>query len=116
MELQKVYVRQDGTTVVRCHSCGTTKTVDAAKLKRHGEPLKLRCSCQAVFQIFFEFRGAHRKKSGPDGYYAKPSKMNEWRKMRINSISMNGIGFTTLNGNGLKINDRLMVKIFLGGG
>jgi hypothetical protein len=39
--------------------------------------------------------------------------MNEWLKMRINSISMTGIGFTTLNRNGLKINDRLMVKISL---
>ena len=113
MEIQKVYVRQDGKTVVRCHNCGTTKTVDAAKLKKRGKPLKLRCSCQAVFQIFFEFRGAHRKKSCPDGYYAKPSKMNEWRKMRINSISMTGIGFTTLNRNDLKKNDSLMVKITL---
>jgi hypothetical protein len=114
MEIQKVYVRQDGTTVVDCHNCGTTKTVDAAKLKKRGKPLKLRCSCQAVFQIFFEFRGAHRKKSCPDAYYAKPSKMNEWRKMRINSISITGIGFTTLNRNDLTKNDSLMVKITLG--
>jgi hypothetical protein len=115
MEIQKIYVKQDGTTVVRCHNCGKSKTIDAAKLKRRGKPLKLRCSCQAVFQIFFEFRGAHRKKSCPDGYYAKLSKMNEWLKMRLNSISMNGIGFTTLNRNYLTKNDRLMVKIPLDG-
>lgn len=111
MEIQKVYVRHDGTTVVKCHNCGTTKTVDAAKLKKRGKPLKLRCSCQAVFQIFFEFRSAYRKKRCPDGYYAKLSVINEWLKMRINNISMTGVGFTTLNRNDLRKNDRLMVKI-----
>ena len=113
MEIQKVYVRHDGTTVVKCHNCGTTKTVDAAKLKKRGKPLKLRCSCQEVFQIFFEFRGAYRKNSCPDGYYAKFSVINEWLKMRIDSISMTGVGFTTLNRNDLRKNDRLMVKISL---
>ena len=76
----------------------------------------MRCSCRAVFKFFLNLEVLAAKKSLPDGYYAKPSKMNEWVKMRLNSISMNGIGFTTLNGNGLTINDRLMVKIFLGGG
>ena len=113
MEIQKVYVRHDGTTVVKCHNCGTTKTVDAAKLKRRGKPIKLRCSCQAVFQIFFEFRGAYRKKSCPDGYYAKLSVINEWIKVRINNISITGVGFITLNRNYLRKDDRLMVKIFL---
>jgi hypothetical protein len=115
MEIQKVYVSHDGKTVVKCHNCGVTKTVDAASLKRRGRPLKLRCSCQAVFQIFFEFRGAHRKKNCPDGYYAKFPVNNEWLKMRIDSISMTGIGFTTLNRNDLRKNDRLMVKISLDG-
>ena len=113
MEIQKVYVRHDGTTVVKCHNCGTTRTVDAAKLKKRGKPLKLRCSCQAVFQIFFEFRSAYRKKSCPDGYYAKLSVINEWLKMRIDSISMTGVGFTTLNRNDLRKSDRVMVKISL---
>ena len=113
MEIQKVYVRHDGTTVVKCHNCGTTKTVDAAKLKKRGKPLKLRCSCQAVFQVFFEFRSAYRKKSSLDGYYAKLSVINEWLKIRIDNISMTGVGFTTLNRNDLRKNDRLMVKISL---
>ena len=113
MEIQKVYVRHDGTTVVKCHNCGTTKTVDAAKLKKRGKPLKLRCSCQAVFQIFFEFRSAYRKKSCPDGYYAKHSVMNEWIKVRINNISITGVGFITLSRNYLRKGDRLVVRISL---
>ena len=39
--------------------------------------------------------------------------MNEWRKIHINSISMTGIGFTTLTRNDLRKNDSLMVKITL---
>ena len=113
MEIQKVYVRHDGTTVVKCHNCGTTKTVDAAKLNKREKPLKLRCSCQAVFQIFFEFRSAYRKKSCPDGYYAKLSVMNEWIKVRINNISITGVGFITLNRNYLRKGDRLVVRIFI---
>jgi hypothetical protein len=104
MEIQKVYVRHDGTTVVKCHNCGTTKTVDAAKLK---------CSCQAVFQVFFEFRSAYRKKSSLDGYYAKHSIKKEWIKVRINNISMTGVGFITLNRNYLRKDDRLVVRISL---
>jgi len=73
----------------------------------------LRGSCQEVFQIFFEFRGTYRKKNCPDGYYAKLSVINEWLKMRIDSISITGVGCTTLNRNDLRKNDRLMVKISL---
>ena len=35
--------------------------------------------------------------------------------MRIDSISMTGVGFTTLNSNDLKKDDKLMVKISLDG-
>jgi hypothetical protein len=113
MEIQKVYVRPDGTTVVKCHNCGSEKTVDATKLKRGGKPLKMGCSCQEVFQKIFEFRSAYRKKCFLDGYYAKHSKMNEWIKIRINNISITGVRFTTLNRNYLRKGDRLIVRISL---
>lgn len=65
------------------------------------------------FSDFFEFRSAYRKKSCPDGYYAKFSVINEWLKMCIDSISITGVGFTTLNRNYLRKGDRLVVKISL---
>ena len=113
MDIQKAYVRHDGTTVVKCHSCGTSKTVNTAKLKKHGQPLKIRCSCQAVFQVFFEFRSAHRKKCNLAGYYAKLPVMDEWLKMRVDNISLTGVGFTAFKKDDLRASDELMIRISL---
>ena len=39
--------------------------------------------------------------------------MNEWIKVRINNISITGVGFITLNRNYLRKGDRLVVRIFI---
>jgi len=39
--------------------------------------------------------------------------MNEWIKVRMNNISITGVGFITLNRNYLRKGDRLVVRISL---
>ena len=111
VEVQKAFVRHDGKTAITCNSCGTIKTVDTTKLNKCGRPLRVRCSCQAVFRVFFEFRGAYRKKTTPDAYYAKLSAMTQWLKMRVYDVSVSGVGFSTPNKNALRKGDILKLKL-----
>ena len=113
MDTQRVYVKDDNTAVVKCPHCGTAKTVNTGKLKNHRKTLALRCSCRSVFRVFFEFRKSYRKKTNLEGYYAILPVSRQWGKMRIDAISLSGIGFTTLNKNNLKKGDRIKVKFNL---
>jgi hypothetical protein len=114
METQKVYVTDDNMAVINCPSCGTAKTVNAGKLKKRGKPLSLRCSCQSVFRVFFEYRKVYRKKANLGGYYAMlPVVSKDLDKMRVDDISINGIGFTTQKKNTLKKGDKIRVTFTL---
>lgn len=116
MDTQRVYVKDDNTAVVKCPNCGTAKTVNTGKLKNRGKASALRCSCRSVFRVFFEFRKSYRKKTNLEGYYAILPVSRQWGKMRVDTISLNGIGFTTLNKNNLKKGDRIKAKFNLDDG
>ena len=113
MEIQRVYVKDDNTAVVKCPKCRAVKTVNAGKLKKRGKPLVLRCSCRSLFKVFFEFRKSHRKRANLEGYYTILPVSKQWGKMRVDDISLNGIGFTTLNNNNLKKGDEIKVRFNL---
>ena len=113
MDAQRVYVKDDNTALVRCPNCGTAKTVNAGKLKNRRKATALRCSCRAVFRVFFEFRKSYRKKTNLEGYYAILPVSMQWGKMRVDDISLNGIGFTTIYKNNLKQGERIKVKFIL---
>jgi len=113
VDIQKVYMRHDGTAVVKCPNCGTAKTVNAAKLKKRGKPFKVRCTCRSVFRVFFEFRKAYRKRNNIEGYYTIISESKQFGKMRVENISLLGIGFVTLHMNRLKEGDEIKVAFTL---
>lgn len=113
MEIQRVYVKEDNTAVVNCPNCGAAKAVNAGKLNKRGKPLTLRCSCLSLFKVFFEFRKSHRKKANLEGYYTILPESKQWGKMRVDDISLNGIGFTTLYNNNLKKGDEIKVRFNL---
>lgn len=52
MDIQKVYVRHDGTAVIKSPNCVSEKTFNAAKLKKRGKPFNVRSLCQLVFHAF----------------------------------------------------------------
>lgn len=111
--MQKVYLRHNNTAVVKCPNCGIEKTVNAAKLKKRGKSFKLRCTCRSVFRVSFEFRKAYRKRNNLEGYYATISESKQYGKMRVEDISLLGIGFTTLHTNRLKKGDGINVEFTL---
>ena len=113
MEIQRVYVNDGHAAVVKCPNCGNTKTVNTGKLNKQGMNLVLRCSCQSLFKVFFEFRKSHRKKTNLEGYYTILPQSKQWGKMRVDNISLNGIGFITLNKNNLKRGNEIKVRFNL---
>ena len=112
-EIHKFHVNEEGIAIVVCPHCGNTKTVNAARFKGSNKTLKIRCTCQSVISVFFEFRRAYRKKTNLDGYYSKPSTSKEWDHILVKNISLTGIGFETLTTHNLKENDELEVKFTL---
>ena len=108
MEIQKIYIGENDTVVVRCPKCKETKAVPALKLKDKHR-FKVRCSCKAVFDVHLEFRKQYRKETNLDGFFEKLSEPDKWGdiqmesissgshalKCRIKNISVLGIGFSS---------------------
>ena len=113
METQKVRLNPDNMGVIKCPHCGTTRTVNAAKLNNPRGLLKARCKCGAAFQVLFEVRKAYRKETRLHGKYVKHAGDEEQGKIIVRNISLSGIGFTTLTKHNLKQGDKLKLKFTL---
>ena len=113
MEVQKVDVNPDGTAVVNCPSCGTTKVVHVGKFKGPKRRIKIRCVCNSSLSVTFEFRKAYRKKTSLEGFYAKVRPAQAPDKMEIKDLSMTGLRFVTTSSHALREGDEVMVKFTL---
>ena len=93
----------------------------------HKQLLHIKCKCKTIFCVELEFRQKKRKNTNLSGFYCIPSQENDWgripdwsqgmhvRKVNctIRNLSMNGVGFVTLNRHNIKVDDRLVVKFTL---
>ena len=113
MEIPRVYVKDDNKAVLVCPHCGFSKTVDAGRYKKSAGPLKIKCTCRSTFEVFIEFRGAHRKETDLVGHYCKLPHCEEWGEMVVNNISSTGLGFSTLGPHHIRAGDRIRVKFRL---
>jgi len=112
LEIQKVYVkRNEGTSVIRCPHCGTARTSYVGKFKGEKRRIQVRCSCQEIFGVVFEFRKDNRKECYIAGHYTKLPKGEEWWKMLVTSISSSGVGVMVQSGHNLSKGDHVEVKI-----
>jgi len=113
MEIKKVYIGRDNTAVIVCHHCGFSKRINVLKLNGLKNPVKIRCKCQSVFRVLFEFRRTYRKEIHIEGKYSKFPACKEWGRMVVKDISLTGIGFATLIMHDLKKGDKVKVKFTL---
>jgi predicted RNA-binding Zn-ribbon protein involved in translation (DUF1610 family) len=113
MEIQKKYILDENTVKIQCPKCGKPKIFMTEKFKIRGKPYKMRCTCQNVFGVSFEFRKAYRMQSCLEGYYTLIPECKKWRRMDIEDISLKGIKFKTLKRNELSIGDSIKVKFTL---
>jgi len=113
VEPQKVYVNPDDTAVIVCPHCGTSKTANVTKFKDRKAPLKIKCKCQSVFSVSFEFRRAHRKETNLRGHYCRIPACKNWHDIMVKNISVTGIGFTTIGSHNLTKDAEVRVKFRL---
>lgn len=111
--MQKVYVNQDNTAVIKCPACEGVKTIPVQQFKGTKHIIKIKCACQELFHAQLEFRKAYRKeiKLGGD-YFHLPSQQIAG-KMRVLNISMSGLGFTVVGRHGIQVGQPLRVRFNL---
>ena len=95
MKSQKVFVRDDGTTVLKCPFCRHARIVSVQKIKDEKKIIKVKCSCQEFYSVSLELRKMYRKETNLIGQFANLSFNNERGPMLIKDVSMGGIGFET---------------------
>jgi len=93
MESQKVFVRDDGTTVLKCPFCRAARIVSVQKIKDKKKVIKVKCSCKESYSVGLELRKLYRKNTNLNGRYVNLSRNNENGRMIVKDISMGGVGF-----------------------
>ena len=113
MEPQKAFVREDGTTVLKCPFCRHARTVSVEKIKDKKKVIKVKCSCQKSYSVSLELRKMYRKDASLKGSYVNLSQKNVSGIMIVKDVSMGGIGFQAVGGNRIKNKDELRVTFTL---
>ncbi|MEN8231748.1 MAG: PilZ domain-containing protein [Thermodesulfobacteriota bacterium] len=110
---QKAFVREDGTTVVKCPSCGHARTVSVQRFKEKKKVIKVKCSCQKSYTVSLELRKMYRRSTNLKGSYINTSLNNEIGMMIVKDVSMGGIGFEAIGGNRIEKKHTLDVTFTL---
>ena len=113
METQKAFVREDGTTVLKCPFCRHARTVSVLKIKEKKKIIKVKCSCQQSYSVSLELRKLYRKSTSLNGKYVNLSLNNESGMMIVKDVSMGGIGFEAVGGNRIEKGHELEVTFTL---
>ena len=113
MKSQKAFVREDGTTVLKCPFCRHARTVSVEKIKDKKKVITVKCSCQKSYSVSLELRKLYRKSASLNGRYVNQSQGNETGMMIVKDVSMGGIGFEAVGGCRIKVEDELDVTFTL---
>ena len=114
MEFQKLFLRNEGMTAIRCPACMFEKDISPKKISGKYK-FKVKCTCGSIFGVQCESREKYRKQVSLNGIILKPGQNLKWGKTlsesqetRIKPINCQ-ICNISLGGLGLKIHD--MIKI-----
>ena len=113
MKLQKAFVREDGTTVLKCPFCRHARTVSVQKIKDKKKVIKVKCSCQESYSVSLELRKLYRKSTNLNGKYINLSKNTDSGVMIVKDVSMGGIGFEAIGPNSIEKGHELEVTFTL---
>ena len=127
MPHSKLFVTSSNEIMISCPSCYYSKLASIANIIGHQQLLHIKCKCKTIFHVELEFRQKKRKNTNLSGFYCIPSEENDWGRIpdwsqamhvrtvncTISNLSMNGVGFVTLNRHNIKEDDRLVVKFML---
>ena len=110
MEVKKIYVNGNDQATIICDSCGKWKTANVARYVNLNKPVKIRCSCKAVFSVTFEKRKFYRKRVRLHGTCFMDGRREE--PIFIEDISAGGLGFR-MNKGAVEKGDTLSVEFTL---
>ena len=110
---QRSFVREDGTTVLKCPYCRHTRTVSVQKIKDKKKVIKIKCSCEKPYTVSLELRKMYRRNTNLKGRYVNLSLNNETGLMVVKDVSMGGIGFDAVGANRIEKEHELEVAFTL---
>jgi hypothetical protein len=117
MQTHTLYANLSETVTLVCEQCRRSKVLYAADVKSLPQPLKVRCSCGATFEVNIIIRQFYRKKTRLPGTYVKhdprTNKILERARMIVEDISQTGLGLCTLSRHTILVNDVLSVTFTL---
>lgn len=111
--IKKVYVGANGLATFICLNCGEVQKEQAQVYMGTKGPVKIQCKCGNDFDVEIEFRGLYRKGTGLDGIYLNVSNPNNWGKMIVKNLSMQGCKFETLTANLLNPEEEIKIEFYL---
>jgi len=122
--MQRLFVSSDNKVTIKCPHCWHSREVDLARLVVCHNVLKVKCTCNSIFNVELEFRKKNRKKTDLQGFYFNPAQKEKIPDLSrethlravncsIRNLSMHGVGFVTLQRHSIKKDDQLIVKFML---
>ena len=112
MKPQKVFVRGDGTTVVKCPYCAHARTVSVQHFTEK-KKIKIKCRCKKSYTVSLELRKLYRKSTNLKGSYINLTLGNEVGSMIVKDVSIGGVGFEVIGNNRIAKDHELVVTFTL---
>lgn len=109
-----VHVRENNSATVICPACNAIKEVAAGKFRHSKHSFKLRCHCQHVFIVHFNFRRHYRKQTSLPGIYEILDADGVGGGIiHISNLSRSGLGFTISGLHNIKVGQLLSIEFQL---
>jgi len=112
-EPQNVFVKEDGTTVIKCPFCAHVRTISVQQFINKKKTLKIKCCCKESYLVNLEFRKGYRKSTNLKGRYINLSLDNEVGSLIVKDVSMGGIGFEVIGRNRIEKDHELDITFIL---
>ena len=110
--LPSYYVDVYGRAAAKCPNCGHESTLTMAKYKGEDKKFKVRCRCGVEYRANFTFEQTFSKDVNLDGSFQnRTTRLQD--DITIEKLSMDGVGFSTLAADELKVGDSLRIVFIL---
>ncbi len=111
--VHKVYVGKDNSAVITCPRCNRVKSTIVERFRGARHVIRVKCSCEHVFDVSLEFRKAYRKEIKLAGDFLYLPQLKAGGKLVVTNVSMSGLGGRVSGAHNLKPGVELEVKFNL---
>lgn len=113
MGRQLVHLNEKALGTVLCPRCRRKQTLDFSEHKGRRQIIEVKCECGTEIDIEIEFRKVNRKKINLYGYYQKKGYRNVRGVIKVNNLSVCGVGFYIYGYHNIHIGDRITIDFVL---